>query len=52
MSTAISSPATIETLADLHERAGDLPAARPLFRRVSAEDPASVDVAERLAALS
>ena len=39
-------------LADLHERAGDLPAARTLFRRVSAEDPAFVDVAERLAALS
>ena len=39
-------------LADLHERAGDLPAARALFRKVSAEDPAFVDVAERLAALS
>ena len=39
-------------LADLHERAGDLPAARALFRRVSAEDPSFVDVAERLAALS
>ena len=39
-------------LADLHERAGDIPAARGLFRRVSAEDPSFVDVAERLAALS
>ena len=39
-------------LADLHERAGDIPAARALFRRVSAEDPQFVDVAERLAALS
>lgn len=39
-------------LADLHERAGDLPAARALFRRVSSHDPAFVDVAERLAALS
>ena len=39
-------------LADLHERAGDIPAARALFRRVSAEDPGFVDVAERLAALS
>jgi tetratricopeptide (TPR) repeat protein len=39
-------------LADLHERAGDLPAARALFRRISAQDPSFVDVAERLAALS
>ena len=39
-------------LADLQERAGDLPAARALFRKVSAQDPAFVDVAERLAALS
>ena len=39
-------------LADLHERAGDIPAARALFRRISAQDPAFVDVAERLAALS
>jgi tetratricopeptide (TPR) repeat protein len=39
-------------LADLHERAGDLPAARALFRKVSAQDPRFVDVAERLAALS
>ena len=39
-------------LADLHERAGDIPAARSLFRRVSAQDPTFVDVAERLSALS
>jgi tetratricopeptide (TPR) repeat protein len=39
-------------LADLHERAGDIPAARSLFRKISAQDPAFVDVAERLAALS
>jgi tetratricopeptide (TPR) repeat protein len=39
-------------LADLHERAGDIPAARALFRRISAQDPSFVDVAERLAALS
>jgi tetratricopeptide (TPR) repeat protein len=39
-------------LADLHERAGDIPAARALFRKVSAQDPQFVDVAERLAALS
>jgi tetratricopeptide (TPR) repeat protein len=39
-------------LADLHERAGDIPGARFLFRKVSARDPAFVDVAERLATLS
>ncbi len=39
-------------LADLHERAGDIPAARGFFRKVSARDPAFVDVAERLSALS
>src|SRR5262245_22188075 len=39
-------------LADLPERAGDIPAARALFRKVSAQDPAFVDVAERLAALT
>jgi tetratricopeptide (TPR) repeat protein len=38
-------------LADLQERAGNLPAARSQFRRVSAQDPAFADVAERLAAL-
>jgi tetratricopeptide (TPR) repeat protein len=38
-------------LADLQERAGNLPAARSLFRRVSSQDPAFFDVAERLAAL-
>jgi tetratricopeptide (TPR) repeat protein len=39
-------------LADLHERAGDIPAARALFRKISAQDPSFVDVAERLSALS
>ena len=39
-------------LADLQERAGDIPAARALFRKISAQDPSFVDVAERLAALS
>jgi tetratricopeptide (TPR) repeat protein len=39
-------------LADLHERAGDIPAARALFRKISGQDPQFVDVAERLAALS
>jgi tetratricopeptide (TPR) repeat protein len=39
-------------LADLHERAGDIPAARALFRKISAQDPSFVDVAERLAALT
>jgi tetratricopeptide (TPR) repeat protein len=39
-------------LADLHERAGDIPSARALFRKISAQDPSFVDVAERLAALS
>jgi hypothetical protein len=39
-------------LADLHERAGDIPSARSLFRKISAQDPGFVDVAERLAALS
>jgi tetratricopeptide (TPR) repeat protein len=39
-------------LADLHERAGDIPAARALFRKISAQDPQFVDVAERLSALS
>lgn len=39
-------------LGDLHERAGDIPSARALFRKISAQDPSFVDVAERLAALS
>jgi len=39
-------------LADLHERAGDIPAARALFRKISGQDPQFVDVAERLAALT
>jgi len=38
-------------LADLYERAGDLPRARELFLRVGASDPDFVDVAERLQAL-
>jgi tetratricopeptide (TPR) repeat protein len=38
-------------LADLEERAGNLPRARALFERVRREDPAFADVAERLAAL-
>ena len=38
-------------LADLYERAGEVPRARELFRRVLAHDPGFVDVAERLAAL-
>ncbi len=39
-------------LADLHERAGQYSEARALFRKVSSEDPAFVDVAERLASLT
>jgi len=38
-------------LADLYERAGDLPRARELFVRVARADPDAYDVAERLAAL-
>jgi tetratricopeptide (TPR) repeat protein len=38
-------------LADLRERAGDLPAARALFARIRKHDPRFADVAERLAAL-
>ena len=38
-------------LADLHERAGDVPRARELFGRVVAADPELGDAAERLAAL-
>lgn len=38
-------------LADLYERAGDVPAARELFLRVRKHDGAFADVAERLAAL-
>jgi tetratricopeptide (TPR) repeat protein len=39
-------------LADLYERAGDVPRARELFERVQRRDPAFADVAERLAALA
>ncbi|MGH9015300.1 MAG: tetratricopeptide repeat protein, partial [Acidimicrobiia bacterium] len=38
-------------LADLEERAGNLPRARALFDRVRAHDPGFADVAERLAGL-
>ncbi len=38
-------------LADLYERAGDVPRARELFARVVAVDPEVADAAERLAAL-
>ncbi|GIU87862.1 MAG: hypothetical protein KatS3mg009_2377 [Acidimicrobiia bacterium] len=39
-------------LADLAERAGDLPRARELFERVRRHDPGFADVAERLASLA
>jgi hypothetical protein len=38
-------------LADLYERAGEIPRAREFFGRVSARDSSFADVAERLAAL-
>jgi hypothetical protein len=38
-------------LADLEERAGNVPRARELFDRVRRADPQYVDVAERWAAL-
>jgi tetratricopeptide (TPR) repeat protein len=38
-------------LADLYERAGDVPRARELFARVAAVDPELADTAQRLAAL-
>jgi len=38
-------------LADLYERAGDIPRARDLFRRVVDHDPELFDTAERLASL-
>jgi tetratricopeptide (TPR) repeat protein len=38
-------------LADLYERAGELPRARDLFLRVANAEPSFADVAERLAAL-
>ena len=38
-------------LADLYERAGDLPRARELFQRVASNDPDFVDVQARLLAL-
>jgi tetratricopeptide (TPR) repeat protein len=38
-------------LADLHERAGDVPKAREYFERVRRADPGAYDVTERLASL-
>lgn len=38
-------------LADLYERAGDVPQARALFERISAADPAYLDAADRADAL-
>jgi tetratricopeptide (TPR) repeat protein len=38
-------------LGDLYERAGEIPHARELFRRVAAVDPDLADVAQRVAAL-
>ena len=38
-------------LADLYERAGDLPRARDLFRRVADSEPDFVDVQARIHAL-
>jgi tetratricopeptide (TPR) repeat protein len=38
-------------LADLYERAGDLPRARELFQRVAASDPDFIDVEARVQAL-
>ncbi len=39
-------------LADLHERAGDLPRARDLFTRVAATDPDAFDVRARIRSLA
>jgi hypothetical protein len=39
-------------LADLYERAGEIPKARELFLRVRRHDAAFSDVAERLASLN
>ena len=38
-------------LADLYERAGEIPRAREFFGRVRKQDSSFADVAERLAAL-
>ena len=38
-------------LADLEERAGNLPRARTLFERISRNDPGFADVMERLVGL-
>ena len=40
------------SLADLYERAGDVPRAREMFTRITTRDSEFVDVAERLAALA
>ena len=42
---------TTTTLADLYERAGDIPRARDLFRRVEAHQPESFEVTHRIRAL-
>ena len=42
-------PAPWYALADLYERAGDVPRARELFRRDPADQPGFADVAQRLA---
>ncbi|MDQ1402128.1 MAG: hypothetical protein QOG03_444 [Actinomycetota bacterium] len=39
-------------LADLYERAGDVPRARELFRRVQARDPEFFDITDRIKALA
>jgi tetratricopeptide (TPR) repeat protein len=51
--TKISGPhlRQMYALADLYERAGELPRARDLFKRVAAEDPDAYDVRQRLGAL-
>jgi tetratricopeptide (TPR) repeat protein len=38
-------------LADLYERAGEIPRARDLFKRIASEDPEAYDVRHRLGAL-
>jgi tetratricopeptide (TPR) repeat protein len=39
-------------LADLYERAGDVPRARELFRRIQTRDPEFFDIADRIKALA
>jgi hypothetical protein len=38
-------------LADLYERAGDIPRARELFKRIARHDPRFFDAAERVKSL-